>query len=298
MSNGNSEYYKNDVQYLAEAYAQLSAKNKTWVDASSARESERLEEVFRTELHRSNGFANCVKRNRKLNLLLAMRRQLQQDSNPVPFVENSDGRHPGMVFIPKVKFRPGITTGLLGREECAEEVIVPAFWIDTAPVSNVEFESVVSAHARDSHSPDDDSPVTCVNWFESHKYCAGVGKRLPTRIEWELAARGPNDYLFSVLAEFSQHDIVVWPASGTAPPHGWPVTDWGLVHMAGNVWEWTWEIFRHDISAKACSFYSLTRGGSWRHCQLSTRVVSELAIDPIHRADNIGFRCVIPYSAE
>ena len=91
-----------------------------------------------------------------------------------------------------------------------------------------------------------DEPVSHVSAFEAEAYCNFAGKRLPTEVEWEYAARhglapGEDRYTWGYAA----------PASGSANlngVYGRPVhvgalagtdTRSGIRQMIGNIWEWT-----------------------------------------------------------
>jgi len=76
------------------------------------------------------------------------------------------------------------------------------YWIDQNETSNGEYEAYLSAAGRGRPEPVVWNgaerterwrrlPVTCVSWPEARAYAESVGKRLPTELEWELAARGP-----------------------------------------------------------------------------------------------------------
>lgn len=103
-------------------------------------------------------------------------------------------------------------------------------------------------------------PVVHVAYEDALAYAAWAGKRLPTEAQWEYAARGGIDG-----ASFTWGDDPInhtrantWQGSfphdnsaddgftRTAPVGSFPPNGFGLVDMAGNVWEWCSDLYRPD----------------------------------------------------
>ena len=99
-----------------------------------------------------------------------------------------------------------------------------------------------------------------VAWEDVEAYARWAGKEMPTEAEWEFAARGGlegAEYVWgheftpggqamcnSWQGEFPWQNLLVDGFEGTSPVGSFPANGYGLLDMAGNVWEWTSDWFQ------------------------------------------------------
>jgi formylglycine-generating enzyme required for sulfatase activity len=122
-------------------------------------------------------------------------------------------------------------------------------------------------------------PVVQVAFEDAQAYAAWTGKALPTEAEWEFAARGGLDgapYVWgdeympggkpqanTWQGEFPYENTLVDGYEWTAPVGSFPPNGYGLVDMAGNVWEWTTDWYQeHRAIQHACCTIDNPRGGT------------------------------------
>jgi formylglycine-generating enzyme len=104
----------------------------------------------------------------------------------------------------------------------------------------------------------DRNPVVHVAYEDASAYAAWAGKDLPTEAEWEYAARGGLDgaaftwgdedadrelYANTWQGDFPWRNLESDGFEGTSPVGSFPPNGYGLFDMAGNVWEWTRDLF-------------------------------------------------------
>jgi gamma-glutamyl hercynylcysteine S-oxide synthase len=172
------------------------------------------------------------------------------------------------------------------NERPRHRVEVAPFAIDRTPVTNaayIDFLEDTGAEPPMYWEPDGDGgwvrtamgttepvdpglPVIHVTWHEADAFARWAGKRLPTEIEWEVAAAGAD----RDRANLDQLSFGCAPAGAYADAPA----DCGAVQMLGDVWEWTSSDFTAYPGFEAFPYsdysevffgdtYKVLRGGAW-----------------------------------
>jgi iron(II)-dependent oxidoreductase len=151
-------------------------------------------------------------------------------------------------------------------------------------------------------------PMTMVSWFGARGYCGYYDARLPSEIEWEKAARGTDERPFPWGEEIARENANFYASrdpfedmgsygSRTSPVgfyNGQKYGDYqtlnsaspyGLYDMAGNVWQWTGDVYE-DMH------YRFMRGGSKDTYEMDLRLWVRNNATPTYTSPGTGFRCV------
>jgi formylglycine-generating enzyme required for sulfatase activity len=169
---------------------------------------------------------------------------------------------PELILIPAGDFLMGSDPSIDGEakdEELPQHALyLPDYYLAKTPVTNAQYFAFVQAtgHRWPKHwmagtppSGKDDYPVVCVTWEDAFLYCrwlaetTGKAYCLPSEPEWEKGARGADGRIYpwgngwdSVRCNAEEGISRKATSVGTYLNGASP---YGLLDMAGNVWEWT-----------------------------------------------------------
>lgn len=151
-------------------------------------------------------------------------------------------------------------------------------------------------------------PMTMVTWFGARAYCDYFAYRLPTEIEWEKAGRGTDGRPFPWGDDIQRENANYYASrdpfedmgsfgSRTSPVGFYngkqygdyqtldSASPYGLYDMAGNVWQWTGNVYEG-------MHYRFLRGGSKDTYDMDLRIWVRNNATPTYYSPGVGFRCV------
>ncbi|CAG1772566.1 gamma-glutamyl hercynylcysteine S-oxide synthase [uncultured bacterium] len=219
----------------------------------------------------------------------------------------------GMVLIPAGDFIMG-ADDWWPKSQPRHKEHLDDFYLDRYEVTNSRYKAFVDATGRPAPTHwaggripagKENHPVVYVTWQDADAFCKWEGKRLPTEVEWEKAARGPEGNTFPWGDKFDKN-------KGNTPQYGnedtMPVGSfengksyYGIYDLAGNAFEWTDNWFKpypgnNHPDENYGEKYKVLKGGSWYDCTyykcgISAPAFNRIFFHPMTKNNNFGFRC-------
>ena len=190
-------------------------------------------------------------------------------------------------------------TTLSLNSQPAQKIYLKSFFVDQFEVTYEDFQRFKPKFRYKTVNTNE--PIRGVSWYEADAYCLSQGKRLPTEVEWEKAARGSDERLFVWGDQFSQENANFGNqvrSIGSIPSD---TSVYGVSDLNGNVSEWTASWYNSYKNSKFKDILyganvKVIRGGSFH--KMKHGLMKEFIIlpyrnfaPPQERFWDTGFRC-------
>jgi formylglycine-generating enzyme required for sulfatase activity len=239
---------------------------------------------------------------------------------------------PEMILIPAGEFLMGSDPKKDPDEQDDEHpqhtFYLPDYYLAKTPVTTAQYKAFVLATGHEAPrgwtnttppNGKEDHPVAYVSWHDGMAYCrwlsevTGKTYSLPSEAEWEKGARGTDGriYPWGNQWDATRCNTREGGRGGTAPVGTYPrgASPYGLLDMAGNVWEWTrslWGGYPYPIDAEERAQREnlqapndqdrVLRGGAFNLLHRLVRCAVRYGYYPDFRLRYLGFRVVLPAS--
>jgi len=217
--------------------------------------------------------------------------------------DNSD-----MVLIPAGEFTMG--SEKLANEKPRHKLFLKDFYMDKFEVTNQQYYKFCKDTNRELpiHMTNDkipagreNHPVSNVSFSDAEAFCKWAGKRLPTEQEWEKAARGTDGRVYPWGSGWDQNLSNNRTRSGedTLPVGSIPrgASPYGLMDMAGNVWEWTDSWYKSypgsPVNFDETGKNRVVRGGAYFYSIELLRTSYRHPLPPDDVSEYGGMRCAL-----
>lgn len=171
---------------------------------------------------------------------------------------------------------------------------VDTFYIGKYEVTQKVWKAIMGEDNNPSYNRGcDNCPVENVSWKDAQEFISKlnllVGKqfRLPTKTEWEYAAKGGvineeckysgSNNIDEVAWYINNYQLDSWGDKGTTHPVGLKKSNiLGIYDMSGNVWEWCYDLYTEEYMQNGkiihegwpykgthLYFRRVIKGGSW-----------------------------------
>ena len=195
-------------------------------------------------------------------------------------------------------------------ESPEHQIDLEEFFISAKPITNAQYEKFVlsTGYKKPGHwiggvvpSQKKEHPVTYIDWDDANAFASWCGASLPSEAQWEKSARSSDGRLFPWGdAEPTNEDANFGNLIGDTTEvgiHKSGASVYGVLDLAGNVWEWTSSIHREypynsndgreDVNLWGAR---VVRGGNYLSAAKNIRCADRHSIYPTARDIYIGFR--------
>jgi len=198
------------------------------------------------------------------------------------------------------------------------------FWIGKTEVTQDQWFKIMGNEEIHPNKPspfrglNPNYPVVSVSYLDIeifleklNELAEGFKFRIPTEAEWEYACRAGTktpfsygSYLVDTLANYnakipSQYSVPGMFLGHPKPVGSYPVNQWGLHDMHGNVWEWVSDWYAPysknkviDPSGPTSGKEKVIRGGSWYYGAENAKSSHRRIHTPKLWGFSIGFRLI------
>jgi formylglycine-generating enzyme required for sulfatase activity len=211
-----------------------------------------------------------------------------------------------MIEIPGGEYTIGSNDGK-ETEKPAHKVTVKAFLIDNCEVTKQDYAKFLKetnhkapeSWVNNTYKGSPLEPVAEVSWEDAQAYAKWAGKRLPTEIEWEIAAGGKDHlrYPWGNDWELGRANTQESAQDGPKPAGAFAkgVSPFGLYDTSGNVWEWTDSIPEpypgSSLKVDNAKDYRIIKGGSHKDVKGICTTYGRNWVEATKTAPILGFRC-------